>query len=78
MFESVRDFRGILAAGLSQVGPASASTADLGCGVRQAGRLCKVNRGTVGRLSRVAGSHARDLHEELVAFSPEHPRGPVR
>ena len=49
-----------------------------GCGVRQTGRLCGVNRGTVGRLSRLAGGHARDLHDELVAFSPEHARGPVR
>jgi transposase-like protein len=49
-----------------------------GCGVRQTGRLCKVNRNTVGRLSRLAGAHASDLHGELVAFSPEHPRGPVR
>ena len=44
-----------------------------GCGVRQTGRLCKVNRNTVGRLSRLAGAHAHDLHDELVAFSPEHP-----
>jgi transposase-like protein len=44
-----------------------------GCGVRQTGRLGKVNRGTVGRLSRIAGGHARDLHDEFVAFSPEHP-----
>jgi transposase-like protein len=43
-----------------------------GCGVRQTGRLCEVDRGTVGRLSRIAGEHARDLHNELVAFSPEH------
>jgi LacI family transcriptional regulator len=43
-----------------------------GCGVRQTGRLCKVNRETVGRLSRVAGGHARDLHDELVASSPPH------
>ena len=43
-----------------------------GCGVRQTGRLCKVNRNTVGRLSRLAGTHASDLHGELVAFSPEH------
>src|SRR3954451_22803784 len=49
-----------------------------GCGARQSGRLCKVNRGTVGRLSRVAGQHARDLHDELVALSPPDPRGPVR
>jgi|SRR3954468_904867 len=44
-----------------------------GCGVRQTGRPCKVNRNTVGRLSRLAGTHARDLHDEVVAFSPEHP-----
>ena len=43
-----------------------------GCGVRQTGRLCKVDRGTVGRLSRIAGAHARDLHDEKVAFSPQH------
>jgi transposase-like protein len=49
-----------------------------GCGVRQTGRLCKVNRGTVGRLSRIAGEHARDLHGELVALSPPDARGPVR
>lgn len=49
-----------------------------GCGVRQTGRLCKVNRGAVGRLSRIAGEHARDLHDELVALSPPDPRGPVR
>jgi transposase-like protein len=49
-----------------------------GCGVRQTRRLCKVNRATVGRLSRVAGEHARDLHDELVALSPPDPRGPVR
>ena len=49
-----------------------------GCGVRQTGRLCKVNRGTVGRLSKLAGEHARDLHDELVGLSPPHARGPVR
>src|SRR3954454_4950267 len=41
-----------------------------GCGVRQTGRLCKLNRGTVGRLSRLAGEQARDLHDELGAVSP--------
>ncbi|MEO6808474.1 MAG: hypothetical protein ABI353_05120 [Isosphaeraceae bacterium] len=41
-----------------------------GCGVRQTGRLCKVDRGTVGRLSRIAGDHAHDLHDELVGLSP--------
>ncbi len=49
-----------------------------GCGVRQTGRLRRVNRGTVGRLSRIAGEHARDLHDELVARSPPDARGPVR
>jgi len=50
-----------------------------GCGFRWTGRLCKVNRGTVGRLSRLAGDRARDLHDELVALSPPpNPRGPVR
>ncbi len=49
-----------------------------GCGVRQTGRLCRVNRNTVGRYSRLAGEHARDLHDELVAFSPPHARSPVR
>ena len=49
-----------------------------GCGVRQTGRLREVNRGTVGRLSKIAGEHARDLHDELVALSPPHARGPVR
>ena len=49
-----------------------------GCGVRQTGRLCKVNRGTVGRYSRIAGDHSRDLHDEFVAFSPPDARGPVR
>jgi transposase-like protein len=44
----------------------------------QTGRLCKVNRGTVGRLSKIAGEHVRDLHDELVALSPPDPRGPVR
>ncbi len=49
-----------------------------GCGVRQTGRLCKVNRGTVGRLGKLAGEHARDLHDELVRLSPPVARGPVR
>ncbi len=49
-----------------------------GCGVRQTGRLCRVNRGTVGRLSRLAGEQARDLHDELVGLSPPHARSPVR
>jgi transposase-like protein len=42
-------------------------------GVRATARLVKVNRNTVVRYSRLAGDHARQLHDELVAFSPEHP-----
>ena len=41
-----------------------------GCGVRQTGRLCRVNKNTVIRYSLLAGDHAQDLHDELVAFSP--------
>ena len=43
-----------------------------GCGVRQTGRLCKVNKNTVVRYRLLAGEHAEQLHDELVAFSPEH------
>jgi transposase-like protein len=49
-----------------------------GCGVRQTGRLCGVNPNTVARYSRIAGGHAKDVHDELVAISPPHQRGPVR
>ena len=49
-----------------------------GCSFRQTGRLCKANRGTVGRYSRIAGEHARDLHDELVALSPPDARSAVR
>jgi LacI family transcriptional regulator len=41
-------------------------------GVRATARLVKVNRNTVVRYARLAGGHARQLHDELVAFSPEH------
>ena len=49
-----------------------------GCGVRQTGRLCRVDRGTVARYSRLAGDHAQGLHDDLVALSPPDHRGPVR
>ena len=49
-----------------------------GCGVRQTGRLCRVAPNTVARYSRLAGEHARDAHDESVALSPPHERGPVR
>jgi transposase-like protein len=42
-------------------------------GVRATARLVKVNRNTVVRYARLAGDHARQLHDELVTFSPEHP-----
>ena len=42
-----------------------------GCGVRQTGRLCGVNKDTVVRYGLLAGDHAAQLHEELVAFSPK-------
>jgi len=37
-----------------------------------------VHRDTVTRYIRRAGEHARDLHEELVAFSPDDERSAVR
>jgi hypothetical protein len=46
-----------------------------GCGVRQTARLVGVDKDTVGRLARRAGSHAQQLHDELVAFSPLHAHG---
>jgi transposase-like protein len=51
---------------------------DEGCGVRKTGRLVGVNRNTVIRYSRLAGEHGRELHDELVAFSPGDAGGAVR
>ena len=48
------------------------------CGVRQTSRLVGVNKDTVTRLALAAGQHARDVHDERVAFSPSDPGGPVR
>jgi transposase-like protein len=48
-----------------------------GNGVRQTERLVGVHRDTVMRLARLAGEHARDAHDELVAFSPRDPRNPA-
>ena len=48
------------------------------CGVRQTSRLVGVNNNTVTRLAVVAGPHAQQLHDELVAFSPSDLRSPVR
>jgi len=41
-----------------------------GCGIRKTSRLVGVHRDTVTRYSLLAGEHAKDLHDELVAFSP--------
>ena len=49
-----------------------------GCGVRQTARLTKVNRKTVGRLADKAGTHAKAMHDELVAFSPADKRSSIR
>jgi len=49
-----------------------------GNGVRQTERLVGVHRDTVMRLARKAGEHAKDAHDELVAFSPRDRRGPTR
>jgi transposase-like protein len=49
-----------------------------GVGVRKTGRLVGVSKDTVVRYCVLAGDHAEQLHDELVAFSPQHPRSPVR
>ncbi|HEX4613831.1 MAG TPA: helix-turn-helix domain-containing protein [Urbifossiella sp.] len=41
-----------------------------GCGVRQTARLTGTGKDTVTRYARRVGPHARQLHDELVAFSP--------
>lgn len=37
-----------------------------GCGIRKTGRLVGVSKDTVSRLHRIAGPHAKALHDELV------------
>ena len=49
-----------------------------GCGVRKTSRLLGVNKDTVVRYSLLAGRHARQLHDELVAFSPSDEGSAVR
>ncbi len=41
-----------------------------GCGIRKTGRLVGVNKDTVTRYSLLAGKHAKELHDDLVSFSP--------
>jgi transposase-like protein len=49
-----------------------------GCGVRSTSRLIGVSKDTVVRYSLLAGGHAQQLHDELLAFSPSDPRRPTR
>jgi LacI family transcriptional regulator len=49
-----------------------------GVGVRKTSRLLGVNKNTVVRYCLLAGAHAQQLHDEVVAFSPADARGPVR
>jgi transposase-like protein len=43
-----------------------------GVGTRKTARLTGVHPDTVTRYVRLAGPHAEQLHDELVAFSPRH------
>lgn len=47
-------------------------------GVRSTSRLVEVAKDTVVRYALRAGEHASLLHDELVGFSPLHPRRRVR
>jgi LacI family transcriptional regulator len=49
-----------------------------GCGVRQTGRLVGVSKNTANHYIWLAGDHARQLHDELVALSPSDPGGTIR
>ena len=44
-----------------------------GVGIRKTGRLVGVHRDTVSRYGREAGTHAKAVHDELVAVSPSGP-----
>ena len=48
------------------------------CGVRQTSRLVGVNKDTVLRLAVIAGQHAQQVHDEVVALSPPNEGSPVR
>lgn len=63
--------------------PADTVTAVLGhvaegIGTRKTARLTGVHPDTVTRYVRLAGDHAGQLHDGLVAFSPGDKRSPVR
>ena len=49
-----------------------------GVGVRKTGRLVGVGKDTVSRYVKLAGEHAEQLHDELVAFSPANGRDTTR
>jgi hypothetical protein len=49
-----------------------------GCGTRSTSRLTGVDKDTVTRYVAKAGEHAKRVHDEWVAFSPEDPRSSVR
>ena len=44
-----------------------------GCGVRATSRLTGVSRDTISRYLGLAGQQSKNLHDELVAFSPSDP-----
>ena len=44
-----------------------------GCGVRATNRLTGVSRDTISRYLGLAGEQSKNLHDELVAFSPSDP-----
>jgi hypothetical protein len=44
-----------------------------GCGLRATSRLTGVSRDTISRYLARAGDQAKNLHDELVAFSPSDP-----
>jgi hypothetical protein len=44
-----------------------------GCGIRATSRLTGVSRDTISRYLAKAGDQSKNLHDELVAFSPSDP-----
>ena len=44
-----------------------------GCGVRATNRLTGVSRDTISRYLALGGDQSKNLHDELVAFSPSYP-----
>jgi transposase-like protein len=44
-----------------------------GCGIRATSRLTGVSRDTISRTIAKAGDQSKNLHDELVAFSPSDP-----